>query len=159
MSERDYIGRRGEIIFAFLIGKKCDGRFWFHATFAGEKAETKDFIVNLIDPSCGEATFFAQVKATSRGYSGKGAARKLRVRVTKKDIKKLKRVNGPAFVIGIDVEQETGYLVAITQKTGDRLSGLPCTHRIECGLIERLWKEIDGYWAKRNMLARKSLFS
>ncbi|MCI0682468.1 MAG: DUF4365 domain-containing protein [Gemmataceae bacterium] len=159
MSEKDYIGRRGEIIFEYLIGKKCKGRFWFQTTFAGDKAETKDFIVNLIEPSTGEATFFAQVKATSKGYSGKRSARKLRVNVTKKDMKKLKSVNGPAFVVGIDVERQTGYLVAITAETGDRLSGLPCTHKIGCELIEKLWKEIDAYWAKRKMLAEKSLFS
>lgn len=159
MSEKDYIGMRGEIIFEYLIGKKCSGRFWFHATFAGEKAETKDYIVSLIKPSTGDATFFAQVKATTKGYSGKGAARKLRAKVTKKDMAKLKKVNGPAYVIGIDVEEEVGYLVAVTKNSGKSLSAIPTSYRIECGLIEKLWQEIDGYWSERNMLANKSLFS
>jgi hypothetical protein len=96
MNEKDYIGKRGETIFAFLIGKKCSGRFWFHCDFLGDKAETKDFVVYLIDPACTEATFFVQVKATSRGYSGKGKKRKLKANVSKKDVKKLKGVNGPA---------------------------------------------------------------
>jgi hypothetical protein len=159
MNEKDYIGKRGETIFAFLIGKKCDDRFWFHTDFLGDKAETKDFIVNLIEPSCIEATFFAQVKATTKGYSGRGANRKLKVNVSKKDVKKLKAVTGPAFVVGIDVELEVGFLLAITEDTGDRLSGLPCTHTIDCTLIQRLWKEVEQYWVQRNMLAKKSLFS
>jgi hypothetical protein len=37
--------------------------------------------------------------------------------------------------------------------------GIPCTHKIDCGMIENLWKEIDGYWAQRNMLAKHSMFS
>ncbi|MCI0457598.1 MAG: hypothetical protein L0Z62_11560 [Gemmataceae bacterium] len=159
MHARDYIGKRGETIFAFLIGKKCSGRFWFHCDFLGDKAETKDFTVYLIEPSCEEATLFVQVKSTSKGYTGKGSNRKLKVNVSKKDVAKLKKVTGPAYVAGIDVELECGFLLAITKATGDRISGIPCKHPIDCALIEKLWKEAESYWAKRNMLAKKSMFS
>jgi hypothetical protein len=159
MNEKDYIGKRGETIFAFLIGKQCNGRFWFHADFLGDKAETKDYTVLLINPSCGEATFFVQVKATTRGYSGKGAKRKLKANVSKKDVEKLKRVTGPAFVAGIDIELEAGFLIAITQATAGKISGIPCTHRIDCNMIPNLWKEIETYWLNRNMTAQQSMFS
>lgn len=92
MNDRDRIGKRGETVFAFLIGKQCGGRFWFDPAFLDGKSETKDFAVSLIDPKCGEATLFVQVKATARGYSGKGTKRKLRVSVSKADVAKLKRV-------------------------------------------------------------------
>jgi hypothetical protein len=159
MHARDYIGKRGETIFAFLIGKKCDNRFWFHCDFLGGKAETKDFTVYLIEPACEEATCFVQVKATTRGYTGKGANRKLRVNVSKKDVAKLKKVTGPAYVAGIDVEQECGFVLAITKDTGERISGVPCKHPIDCTLITNLWKEVESYWVKRDMLVKKSLFS
>jgi hypothetical protein len=159
MNEKDYIGKRGEIVFAFLIGKKCEGRFWFDCHYLGDKAETKDFMVYLIDPPRNEATFFVQVKATSKGYTGSGAQRKLKVCVTKKDVKKLKSVAGPAYVAGIDVEREHGFLCAITEKTGERLSGIPCTHRIDCALIVSLWKEVKEYWGSKKMLPADSLFS
>jgi hypothetical protein len=159
MNQRDYIGKRGETIFAFLIGKKCSGRFWFHCDFLGDKAEAKDFIVYLINPTRPEATFFVQVKATSQGYSGKGRSRKLKVNVGKKDVKKLKGVTGPAYIVGVDVETEEGYLVAITKKSKARYSGISCRHKIDCALIERLWQEVDDYWAKRDMTATKSRFS
>ena len=93
------------------------------------------------------------------GYAGRGANRKLKVKVSKKDVKKLKGVTGTAFVVGIDVELEVGFLLAITDATGDRLSGIPCTHSIDCTLIQELWQEVERYWVKRNMLAKKSLFS
>jgi hypothetical protein len=157
MNQRDHIGERGETIFAFLIGKKCSGRFWFRCKFLGDKAETKDFTVYCIDPSCGEATFFVQVKATSKGYVGKGRKRKLRVNVSEKDVKKLKRVTGPAFIAGIDTEVEEGYLVSVTKHSPKKYSGIPCTHKINCTLIEKLWKNVERYWKQQNMLARKSL--
>ena len=53
----------------------------------------------------------------------------------------------------------SGHKFAITDKTGDRFSGIPCTHKIDCDLIKKLWQEIDRYWSDRNMLAEKSLFS
>jgi hypothetical protein len=109
MDEKDYIEKRGETIFAFLIGKRCDGAFWFLGEFIDGKAETKDFTVYLIEPSCGEATFFVQVKATAQGYRGKGANRKLNVKVAKEDVAKLKRVTGPAYVAGIDIDLEVGF--------------------------------------------------
>ena len=160
MDEKDYIGKRGETVFAFLIGKRCNGEFWFLEEFIDGKAETKDYTVYLVDPSCGEATFFVQVKTTTQGYSGKGTSRKLKVKVTKEDVGKLKRVTGPAYVAGIDIDLEVGFLLAITDKTPDKqISGIPCGHAIDCTLIPNLWNEVDRYWAKRNMLARKSMFS
>lgn len=159
MNERDYIGKRGETVFAFLISKKCRGRFWFYSEFLGDKAETKDFTVYLIEPDYTEATFFAQVKATSKGYSGKGVNRKLKANVSKKDVKKLKELTGPAYVVGIDIELDQGFIIAITEETGERLSGIPCRHKIDCDLIQKLWKEVTHYWTKRNMLAKKSMFS
>lgn len=160
MNERDRIGKRGETVFAFLIGKRCGGKFWFDSEFLGDKAETKDFTVSAINPGCGEATFFVQVKATAKGYRGKGAKRKLKVNVTKADVKKLKQVTGPAYVAGIDIEGEEGFLLAITKYTRNRtISGMPCTNPINCALITKLWIEVEAYWTNRNMVATSSFFS
>ena len=100
-----------------------------------------------------------QVKATSKGYTGKGKSRKLKANVSKKDVKKLQGVTGPAYIVGIDVETEEGYLVAVTKKSRSHYSGIPCKHKIDCALIEKLWKDIEAYWVNRNMTATKSLFS
>jgi hypothetical protein len=160
MNEKDRIGKRGEIVFAFLIGKRCSGKFWFDSEFLGDKAETKDFTVYLINPGCGEATFFVQVKATSKGYRGKGTKRKLMVSVTKADVQKLKRITGPAYVAGIDVVGEVGFLLAITKNTRNKtITGMLCTNPIDCTLIPTLWNEVEAYWTARNMMANKSLFS
>jgi len=157
--ENNFTGKRGETVFAFLIGKKCNGRFWFYTEFLDGKAEAKDFTVYCIEPACYEATFFAQVKATSRGYTGKGKNRKLRVNVSEKDVQRLKRLTGPAFIVGIDVESEEGYLVPVTKHSRRKYSGIPCRHKIDCTLIQQLWQSVESYWAQRDMAATKSLLS
>jgi hypothetical protein len=159
MNGRDYIGRRGETIFAFLIGKKCTGRFWFRCEFLGDKAETKDFTVYCIDPACTEATFFVQVKATSKGYTGKGKTRRLKVNVSERDVRRLNRVTGPAFIAPIDIESEDGYLISLTKRSPKKYSGVPCKDRIDCKLIEKLWKRVEEYWTQHSMVALKSLLS
>src|SRR5436853_4586218 len=116
MSLKDLIGSRGEEVFAYLIGDWCFRRFWFKATFLGDKAEALDHIVTLINPSSFGAYFYVQVKATTRGYRGTGAQRKLRVTVKKDDIRKLRQAPGPAFIAGIDIRHKVGYLKAVTHK-------------------------------------------
>ena len=34
-----------------------------------------------------------------------------------------------------------------------------CKHKIDCQLIEKLWKNVEQYWAQQNMLVNKSLLS
>jgi hypothetical protein len=160
MDVKDYVGMRGEIVFPMLITRWCNGEPWFSVVFLGEKAEAKDFLVNLIEPTSGDASFYVQVKATTQGYSGKGANRKLKVKVEAADVEKLKLVPAPAFVVGIDVHQDCGFLLAITGKTKTAaISGLLTTHRLNCHLIKKLWKEVDEYWKQKKMLPTSSLFS
>jgi hypothetical protein len=159
MNIKDHIGERGEILFAALITKWCDGEPWFHLVFQGEKAETKDFAVELIEPTTIAAVFYVQVKATRKGYTGKGANRKLNVKVSKKDVNKLKRSAGPAYVVGIDIEKECGFLLPITEDTTGPISGIPTRHPIECSLIKDLWAEVDDFWKHRDMLPKTSRFS
>ncbi len=83
----------------------------------------------------------------------------MKANVSEKDVKKLKRVTGPAFIAGIDVETEEGYLVSVTKRSPKKYAGIPCTNKINCTLIEKLWKQAEKYWSNRNMLAAKSVLS
>ncbi len=159
MNIADYIGKRGEIIFSMLITRWCGGKPWFDVVFLGEKAEAKDFMVNLIEPTCGDANFFVQVKATRQGYVGKSVTGKLKVNVEKEDIEKLKMVPAPTYVVGIDLIAECGFIVAITQSTAGAMWGIPTKHRINCRLIKSLWQEVDDYWKAKKMIASTSKFS
>lgn len=159
MDLNDLIGMRGEIVFQMLITRWCEGTPWFTVTFLGEKAETKDFMVRLVEPTTGDAHCFVQVKGTTQGYSGKGKDRKLKAKVEWDDIEKLKQAPAPTFVVGIDVQGDKGYLVAITQETNTGFSAIPTTHPLNCHTIKRLWKEVNDHWQAREMLAISSQFS
>jgi hypothetical protein len=159
MNIKDYIGKRGEVIFPMLITKWCDGEPWFDVVFLGEKAEAKDFLVHLIEPESGDAHFFVQVKATRSGYTGTGADEKLNVKVTKADVAKLKKVPAPAYVVGLDIVKECGFIIAITDATTGSISGITTRFRINCQVIKALWREVDAYWKARKMLATTSRFS
>jgi hypothetical protein len=65
----------------------------------------------------------------------------------------------PLNIVGIDIETEEGYLVAVTKRSSAKYSGIPCKHKIDCALIEKLWKETESYWVNRPMTATKSVFS
>ena len=79
-----------------LSQKWCDGKPWFtEVSFLGAKTEARDFSVSLIDPTGSIATFYVQVKATTKGYSGSGSKKKLKVKVDSEDVRKAKNGSGP----------------------------------------------------------------
>ncbi len=159
MNPKDYIGKRGENIFRVLITEFCDGMPLFDDAFLGEKHEATDSLVELINPTSGHAYFFAQIKSTTSRYTGLGAARKLDVRVTKRDVEKLKKVPAPIYVFGIDIEKQRGYIMAITRRTTGGISGIPTKNSLSCRSLKMLWKEVDDYWTAKRMLVQDSVFT
>lgn len=160
MNLQDQIGIRGEALFRKVITKWCDDRIWFVDTFLGEKFQAKDYLVTLIDPTCGgDATFYVQVKATTQGYTGSGDSQKLRANVSADDIEDLKGANAPVYVMGVDIINEKAYLVGVTDLTGV-LHGIPTTHLIDdCVAIKKLWNEVNDYWKARKMMLPNTQFS
>ncbi len=155
----DLIGKRGENIFTVSITKWCDGHPWFIEQFLGEKHQTTDFLVDLIGPTAGHAQFYVQVKSTRGHYKGKGSNKKLDVTVPRKDVDRLKQHHAPVYVVGIDIDRECGYIVAVAQSTASRINGIPARHALNCRTPKALWKEVDDYWNAKSILARESRFS
>lgn len=159
MNLNDLKGSRGEQIFTVLITRWCLGRPLFIDSYLGEKHEATDFLVELIDPPCGHAHFYVQVKATMANYSGTGSGRKLDLHITKDDVDKIKYIHAPAYVAGIDIENSKGYLAAVTKSITAGISGIPTRNSLDCRNLRILWNEINAYWTAQNMLAVPSRFS
>ena len=100
-----------------------------------------------------------RVKSTTSRYLGEGIARKLNVRVAKKDVAKLRNQPAPTFVVGIDIDKPLGFILAITETTAGGISGIPTRHALNCRSLRRLWREVDDYWKARRILALRSSFS
>lgn len=155
MDMKDRIGKRGENIFTVLITKWCSGQPWFDETPLGAKADTKDFLVNLIDPTSGDAIFYVQIKSTARGTYSKGT--KLHGKVSSADITKMKKLKAPVYIVGIDIHTEKGYIVGVNGGPS-KLSGIPTKHAFDCTSIPKLWQEVDDYWKNPNARKRVSYF-
>lgn len=159
MSDYIHMGSRGEAICNVLMTPLCFGRSYpfFSLHYLGERHETFDYFVRLIDAgNISPHFFFVQVKTTNRGYTKQG---QLRVRLFEDEIVRLKAFPTPTYIIGIDLQQEVGYIVSANADCPDRISNLPTAHPLSCNNLERLWHEVKGFWEKRDMRLQNSLFS
>jgi hypothetical protein len=154
----DDIGERGQWLFCLLMTQICPGRNepYFRPRFLGDKCPTFDYLVELVDS--GAYFFFVQVKATRRGYRHSSGNRRLRLNVDKEDVQRLVASPIPAYVVGIDEPQEVGYLLSMNEPRQAGLGGLPAKHLLDCGNLQRLWQEVQNFWASRNMLLAGSHF-
>ena len=146
MNLNDYKGKRGRVYFIVLISTWCDGSPLFNERFLGEKHETTDFLVELVNPTSGHAQFDVQVKATGANYIGKGSNRKIVAPVSRTDVSKLKRYRTPTCIVGIDIDNVRGYIKAVTQNVTGGISGISTKHILTCRNLRLLWKEVDDYW-------------
>ncbi|MGL4550399.1 MAG: DUF4365 domain-containing protein [Gemmataceae bacterium] len=158
MEGRDDIGSRGEFLFCAMIMNFCGRPLpYFRPRFLGEKARTLDYLVELVGPGDRTAFFFAQVRATRLGYTKRD--HRLRVGLTAADLRRLRRVPAPTYLVGIDEIGEAGYILAVLEGTSGPMSSLPSGYPLDCGTLGRLHQEVESYWAGRDMTRRHSAFS
>ena len=159
MVHRDFIGSRGENICSVLLTKLCYGRRlpFFKTIFLGEKFETLDLMVELI--GAGEVTpfFFVQVKSTRGGYTRQ--EKRLKVKVSQEDMKRLRLYPTPTYVVGIDEVKEVGYIISANEGCPIYISSLSTRFELDCDNLARLWNEVQSFWSNRDMSFPGSLFS
>jgi hypothetical protein len=112
--------------------------------------------VELIDSGRRTAYFFAQVKTTR----GRGAS--IRASITSNEIRKIKSIPGPFYLIGIYLGAQTeGYMLAIDKFTRGPVNSIPKTFPIDEQNTRLLYDEVRRYWNachKKNKV-NKSHFS
>jgi hypothetical protein len=102
--------------------------------------------------------FFVQVRATRQGYRTGRGTRRLRVNVDREDVQRMVASPVPAYIVGIDEPLGMGYLLSMNEPREAGLGGLPTRHLLECDNLERLWHEVQNFWASRDMLLTGSHF-
>jgi hypothetical protein len=156
---RDDIGSRGEYIFCARVMVFCGRRLpYFRPRFLGEKAQTLDYVVELVDAAGAAPFFFVQVKATRQGYT-KGPPRRLKVGVSGADVRRLTLIPAPTYLVGIDEPGEVAYIQAVLEGMTGPLSSMPTAFPLDCGNLPRLHQEVEQFWAGRDMARRHSVFS
>jgi hypothetical protein len=115
MGARDDIGSRGESIFSTRIMNFCGRPLpYFRPYFLGDKAQTFDYLVELVDAGDRTPFFFAQVKTTRKGYTKKHP-RRLKVGMPGSDVKRFSLMPAPTYLVGIDEPGEVVYILAILE--------------------------------------------
>jgi hypothetical protein len=154
----DDIGDRGQWLFCLLVTQICPGRNepFFRPRFLGDKFPTFDYLMELVGSEA--YFFFVQVKTTQQGYrQGKGA-RRLRENVGREDVQRMVASPVPGYLVGIDEVQGVAYLLSMNEPRKAGLGGLPAIHLLDCGNLQRLWQEVQDFWASRNMRLTGSHF-
>jgi hypothetical protein len=155
----DDIGTRGEALFYVLITRFCGRkRPYFRPHFLGEKFETLDYLVELVDAAPGTPYFFVQVRTTTLGYTSRAGNRRLKARVSRADMRRLVLYPAPTYVVGIDERQEVGYIISANDPKQAAPRSIPTTFPLTCGNLELLWLEVRAYWAGRDMSLSNSKF-
>jgi hypothetical protein len=115
--------------------------------------------VELVD--AGEKTpfFFVQVKATRKEFTKTQKPPRLRVQVSKKDVRRVVAYPAPPYVIGVQEDEELAVIVSIYGAMSDAIPSITTGHELTCKTLRRLWDEVREFWHGRDMARLTSSFS
>jgi hypothetical protein len=152
---KDDIGDRGQLLLGLLLTDLCGQDVpYFRPRFLGDKYPTFDFIVEVVDNPA--YFFFAQVKATTKGYTKE--ENRLLVQLDQTDVDRMVACPAPTYLIGIDVNQiGVGYLLSINESRA-HIASLTTKFKIDCSVLKSLRDEVLEYWESRDMVLKASRF-
>jgi len=157
----DFIGGRGEAIAYTRLVRVCRADtdlpyFWPH--YLGEKAQTFDFLVELVD--AGETTpfFFVQVKTTRKNYTRTQKPPRLRVEVSEEDVRRMVAYPAPTYVIGVHTDEERAFIISVHGSMREAIPSITTRHELTCETLKRLWDEVLAFWQGRDMARPTSSF-
>jgi hypothetical protein len=160
MGIADFIGGRGQAIAYAHLSRVCrEGDlpyFWPH--FLGEKCETFDFLVELVDAGDKTPFFFVQVKATRKDYTRSQTPPRLRVEVAEKDVRRMCSFPAPTYVVGVHEEDERAFVVSVHGDMREAIPSITTGHELTNESLKRLWDEVREFWQARDMTQPTSQF-
>ena len=161
MGITDFIGGRGEAIADFALranaGPTRTNRI-SRPLYLGQKCETFDFLVELVD--AGERTpfFFVQVKSTRKAFTKKQTPPRLRVEVSEQDVRRMVAYPAPTYVIGVHEDEERAFIISVHGGMSEAIPSITTAHELTCVTLRRLWDEVREFWQGREMTRSASSF-
>ena len=159
MGVTDYIGGRGEAIAFMHLSRVCragSGRPYFWPHYLGEKCQTFDFLVELVDAGEKTPIFIAQVKSTRQKVNR--ARPRLRVKVGKKDVRRMAAYPAPTYVIGVHEDEERTFVISVHGAMSEAIPSITTDHELTCDTLKGLWDEVREFWLGRDMTRPTSRF-
>jgi hypothetical protein len=161
MGKTDFIGGRGEAIAYTRLTEvyRDDGTPYFWPHYLGEKCQTFDFLVELVD--AGEKTpfFFVQVKATRKQLTKPQTPSRLRVEVSDKDVRRMSAFPAPTYVVGVQEDDERAFIVSVHGDMREGISSITTSHEVTSATLKLLWDEVQAFWHARDMTRTTSSFT
>jgi Domain of unknown function (DUF4365) len=161
MGITDFIGGRGEAIAFARLARvwRTDADlpyFWPH--YLGEKCETFDFLVELVD--AGEKTpfFFVQVKTTRKALTRSQTPPRLRVEVSERDVRRMVAFPAPTYVVGVHEDEERAFIISVHGAMIEAIPSITTAHELTGETLRRLWEEVRDFWQCREMSRSTSSF-
>ncbi len=161
MGQADFIGGRGEAIAFMWLSRVCreDNLPYFWPHYLGEKCQTFDFLVELVD--AGEKTpfFFVQVKSSRKAYTMKQAPPRIRAEVSSTDVRRMTTFPAPTYVVAVHEVEERAFIVSVHGDMHEAISSISTRHELTCDTLKLLWDEVRGFWEGRDMARTASWFT
>jgi hypothetical protein len=162
MGPTDFIGGRGEAIaFAHLarICREFRQVPFFWPCYLGEKAETFDYYVELVDAGAITPYFFVQVKTTTKLLTRTQEPPRLRIEVPASDLQRMLRHPAPTYIVGIDERTDRAYIVVVFGGMTEAISSITTAHELTVSTLKCLWDEVLDFWQGRDMVRVASAFT
>jgi hypothetical protein len=161
MGISDFIGGRGEAIAYSRLTQLCreDDSPYFWPHYLGEKCQTFDFLVELVDADEMTPFFFVQVKATRKGYTKTQRPPRLRVEVSDEDVRRMSAYPAPTYLVGVHEREERAFVVSVHGDMREAISSVTTGHELTCETLKLLWDEVRDFWKGRDMTRPASHFS
>ena len=98
----------------------------------GEKCQTFDYLVELVD--AGEKTpfFFIQVKTTRKGFTKTQTPPRLRINVSAKDVRRMAAYPVPTYLVGVHENAERAFIVSIHEPMSEAIPSITTAHELTC---------------------------
>jgi Domain of unknown function (DUF4365) len=154
MEKADFIGGRGQAIAHIRLASLCrveSNRPYFVPHFLGEKFETFDFLLELVDAGQRTPFFFVQVKSTRKPLTRNQSPSRLRVELSKKDVLRMVAYPAPTYLVGIQEVEERAFIIAIHGTMSSAISSITTAHELTPDTLRRLWEEVREFWSGRDM--------
>jgi hypothetical protein len=154
---RDVLGLRGEALFESLILRSHPTQGLFRPQFLGDKWPAADFIVELEGVEEIRPFFMVQARATAEGYTQR--EKRLKVKCSQQAISALASYPLPTYLVGIDVQGETGYIVSVNGEQSASLASMTTAYPLHMENMLHLHREVQRYWQNAQRPIIRSLFT
>ena len=150
-------GQRAEEIFGVRITQD----YFFRARDLGAKWPVSDYYVEINDDD-NPFHFVVQIKSTAQALNRNN---NLPISISQKKVNQLSNYNAPTFLAGVDVTNETVYLVPIYKRQGAAISKIsgtfvlsPNDKKTSFKNLKLLESEVKRFWRNTNTKKNKRNF-